>query len=51
MDPRKMWLGTSIVALFFDLSCVILPIPVFWSLKTSTKKKIKLTVLFSLGFL
>jgi hypothetical protein len=50
-DIKRFWFSTSMIALFFDLACVVLPIPVFWSLKTSTAKKIKLTVLFSLGFL
>jgi hypothetical protein len=50
-DVKRFWFWTSIVALFFDLTCVVLPIPVFWSLRTSTAKKIKLTLVFGLGFL
>jgi hypothetical protein len=51
IDMKNFWLGTSVVALAFDLSCVLLPIPVFWRLKMEVRKKVKLTVLFGLGFL
>jgi hypothetical protein len=50
-DMKNFWFGTSIVAMFFDLTCVALPIPVFWSLKMETGKKVKLTLVFGLGFL
>jgi hypothetical protein len=50
-DIKALWLWVSVIALLFDLACVLLPIPVFWALKTSTRKKVKLTVLFGLGFL
>ncbi|KAH7070968.1 hypothetical protein FB567DRAFT_612538 [Paraphoma chrysanthemicola] len=48
-DPRDFWLGMSITALFFDLTCVILPIPIVWRLQCSIGKKIRLTLLFGLG--
>ena len=50
-DVRPFWLGMSIVALFFDLTLVVLPIPVVWRLKCGTWKKVRLTALFSLGLL
>ncbi|KAF2824470.1 hypothetical protein CC86DRAFT_248664, partial [Ophiobolus disseminans] len=49
IDVRPYWLGMSIVALFFDLTCVVLPIPVVWGLKCSVGKKVRLTALFGLG--
>ncbi|KAH7122241.1 hypothetical protein B0J11DRAFT_334002 [Dendryphion nanum] len=48
-DVKKFWLWTSVVALFFDLSCVVLPMPILWRLKTSPIKKFKLIILFGLG--
>ncbi|KAF2877439.1 hypothetical protein BDV95DRAFT_147200 [Massariosphaeria phaeospora] len=48
-DIKDFWLGISIVGLFFDLSLVILPIPVFWNLRMSWRKKAKLILLFGLG--
>ena len=39
------------MALVFDVGCVVLPIPVVWRLKLERGKKIRLTVLFGLGFL
>lgn len=50
-DVRPFWLGMSVVALFFDLTLVVLPIPVVWGLKCSVGKKVRLTALFSLGLL
>jgi hypothetical protein len=44
-------LETSVVALVFDVTCVVLPIPVVWRLKLERGKKIRLTVLFGLGLL
>lgn len=50
-DLKDFWFGTSITALFFDLTCVVLPLPVVWRLKLSTAKKVRLTLVFGLGFL
>jgi hypothetical protein len=44
-------LETSVLALVFDVTCVLLPIPVVWRLKLEWEKKIRLTVLFGLGLL
>lgn len=41
----------SVVALFFDLALVVLPVPVVWGLKCSVGKKVRLTGLFGLGLL
>ncbi|KAF2477743.1 uncharacterized protein BDR25DRAFT_166115, partial [Lindgomyces ingoldianus] len=50
-DIHMFWLGGSIAALLFDLMCVGLPMPVLWGLKMGIAKKVKLTVMFGLGFL
>jgi hypothetical protein len=50
-DIRVFWLAISGVALFFDLTVVVLPIPVVWGLKCSVRKKIQLTALFGMGLL
>ncbi|KAF2684350.1 hypothetical protein K458DRAFT_30530 [Lentithecium fluviatile CBS 122367] len=50
-DFKDFSLETSVVALVFDITCVVLPIPVVWGLKLERGKKIRLTVLFGLGFL
>lgn len=49
-DVRTFWLSISLIALFFDVTCVVLPMPIFWTLKLNRKKKWRLTVLFGLGF-
>lgn len=50
-DIVDFWLSISIIALFFDISCVILPMPIFWTTNLCQRKKWKLTVLFGLGFM
>jgi len=50
-DFKDFSLETSVVALVFDIACVVLPIPVVWRLKLEMGKKIRLTVLFGLGIL
>ncbi|KAH7165109.1 hypothetical protein DER46DRAFT_662221 [Fusarium sp. MPI-SDFR-AT-0072] len=49
-DIVSFWLAVSLIALFFDISCVVLPIPIFWKLSIDRNKKWKLTMLFGLGF-
>jgi hypothetical protein len=50
-DMKNFWMGTSIVAMFFDVTCVVLPIPVLWRLKLERGKKVRLVAVFGLGFL
>lgn len=50
-DFKDFSLETSVVALTFDVTCVVLPIPVVWGLKLEWGKKVRLTVLFGLGLL
>jgi hypothetical protein len=50
-DVKQVWFWGSIIGLFFDLTCLVLPIPVFWGLNMSARKRIKLIVIFGLGFL
>ncbi|KAF2870147.1 hypothetical protein BDV95DRAFT_546215 [Massariosphaeria phaeospora] len=49
-DYHAFWLASSVIAAIFDFTCIILPMPIFWSLNMSVAKKIGLTVLFGLGF-
>jgi hypothetical protein len=44
------WLSVSILAVLFGLACVLTPMPVVWKLQLSQEKRVKLTVLFGLGF-
>ncbi|CAI6285216.1 unnamed protein product [Periconia digitata] len=47
---HAFWLITSILGVIFDLILIVLPLPVFWKLQLSLRKKITLTILFGLGF-
>ncbi|KAF2865402.1 hypothetical protein BDV95DRAFT_612785 [Massariosphaeria phaeospora] len=49
-DEGKFWLAISILAAFFGFICVVTPMPLVWQLHLSTKKKIRVMVLFGLGF-
>ncbi|KAJ9419111.1 hypothetical protein FOXG_22377 [Fusarium oxysporum f. sp. lycopersici 4287] len=49
-DLVSFWLAVTLIALFFDVSCVVLPLPIFWRMNLERNKKWKLTVLFGLGF-
>ncbi|PVI01007.1 hypothetical protein DM02DRAFT_654907 [Periconia macrospinosa] len=49
-DYHAFWLASSILGAIFDLILIVLPLPVFWKLQLSLRRKIALTVLFGLGF-
>ncbi|PSN69245.1 hypothetical protein BS50DRAFT_572401 [Corynespora cassiicola Philippines] len=49
INVKAFWRGTGAIALFFDVTCVVLPLPVLWSLKMGVWQKLKLTMLFGLG--
>ena len=50
-NSRTIWVGASAVALVLDLANVVLPMPILWRLNIDFRKKVKLTLLFGLGFL
>ncbi|KAF2868232.1 hypothetical protein BDV95DRAFT_160794 [Massariosphaeria phaeospora] len=49
-DIISFWLTVGILAVFFGLTCVLLPMPIVWNLKLSRRKRARLMVLFGLGF-
>ena len=50
-DITKQEISSAVMNMILDLSIVILPMPVLWSLRISLKKKIAVAGILSLGLL
>ncbi|KAL5374087.1 hypothetical protein DPSP01_012220 [Paraphaeosphaeria sporulosa] len=50
-NSRTIWVGASAGAMCIDLANVVLPLPLLWRLNVDFEKKVRLTLLFGLGFL
>jgi hypothetical protein len=48
-SSRKAYLSVAIVNLVIDLAIVFLPMPVLWTLKMTSKKKLAITFILGLG--
>lgn len=48
---RTIWVTASVVGMLINLSNVLLPMPILWTLHVDYWKKVRLTILFGLGFL
>jgi len=50
-NSKTLWVGASGVTMCIDLANVMLPMPILWRLNIDFNKKVRLTLLFGLGFL
>lgn len=51
MSTFKFFLGTAIPNTLLDISLLVLPLRVLWTLQLSTQKRIALSTIFSVGLL
>lgn len=49
-NNKTIWVGASAGAICIDMANVVLPMPLLWRLKVDFEKKVRLTLLFGLGF-
>lgn len=49
LDTYETWNATAAVTIACDIIVFTLPVPIFWSLQMSTRRKIGLMILFLLG--
>jgi hypothetical protein len=49
-DILKLQLFTAIWNLLMDVAIVVLPMPIVWTLKMRTKKKVGVSLMFGMGF-
>lgn len=50
-DIRHFWVGMSVISFCFDVSCVLLPMPILWQLNLGVAEKLRLTALFGIGII